>query len=64
MAILARSARHIPGAWGQVAEPNQVDVVTAAVFRCLEQVRHTAETRLARQIESHLEELLPELFEC
>src|SRR5437773_5901377 len=50
MAILARSARHIPGTWGQVAEPNQVDVVTAAVFRCLEQVLHTAETRLARQI--------------
>src|SRR5712691_371658 len=46
----AGGARHIPGAWGQVAEPNQVDVVTATVFRCLEQVLHTAETRLAGQI--------------
>ena len=35
-------------------EPNQVDVVTAAVLRCLEQVIYTAETRFAREVVSNV----------
>src|SRR5205809_2343456 len=50
VAIVIPSPRHIPGTGGQIAEPNQVDLVTTTVFRCLEQVLHAGETRFARQI--------------
>ena len=35
-------------------EPNQVDVVAAAVLGSLEQILHTVETRLAGQIMSDI----------
>jgi hypothetical protein len=42
--------RYVPCARRKVVEPNQVDVLAAAVFRGLEQVLHAAEAGLARQI--------------
>src|SRR6185503_3099705 len=49
-------ALNVPGAWGQVVESNQVDIVAAAVFRRFEQVLHTVETRFARQVVGDIRE--------
>ena len=38
-------------------KPNQIDVVTGAVLRGLEQIGHTAETRLSRQIVGDIREI-------
>src|SRR5258708_7918812 len=59
-AILVEGAAvplHLPSAQAEIVEPNQINVVAAAVLRRLQQVLRTVETRLARQIMSHVREL-------
>jgi hypothetical protein len=41
-------------AWTHVVEPNQIDIFTFTVFRNLEQIDDTKETRFASQLRSDI----------